>query len=76
MLSSVLIIFLIILSVALGFAIAILRQIKSITNKAEIVAESVESAAATVRRTASRGAALRILTGLFNSAMKTRKGKD
>lgn len=74
--SSALAIFLIFFIVALAYLIGVLKQIKNLTTKAEVVAESVESAAATVRRSASPLAILRVLAGIFNSAQKARGRKD
>lgn len=74
-LSVSLTIFLILFSVALGFFIAILRQVKRITERAENVADTVESAANTFERVASPLAVLKLIGGIIENATKFKRRK-
>ncbi len=71
--SSVLSIFLIVGIVALVYLVKVLKQIRRITEKAENVAESVESAANTFERTASPLAILKVIGSIIDNASKMKK---
>lgn len=72
-LSVSLTIFLLLFSVALGFVIAVLRQVKRITQRAENVADSVESAAYTLEKAASPFALFKIIAKIVETAAKAGK---
>lgn len=71
--SSVLSVFLILAIIALVYVIKILKQIRRISEKAENVAESVESAANTFEKTASPLAILKIIGSIVDNAAKMKK---
>lgn len=73
--SSVLSVFLIVAVVAFIYVISVLRQVKRITQRAENVADSVESAAHVFERTASPLAVLKIIADIVDKATKMRKRK-
>lgn len=75
-LSTTLSIFLILFSVALGYLISILKQIKKIVERAENVAGTVESAAAAFERTASPLAILKLIGNIVEQASKFKRRKD
>ena len=74
--SSALTVLLIVLIVALVYMISILRQVKRITERAENVVDSVESAAAAFEKTASPLAMLKVVGNIVDqvSKMKRKKG--
>ena len=74
--SSTLTVFLIVLIVAIVYVIKILKSVQRLSLKAENVAESVESAAATFERTASPLAVLRVIGNIIEQTTKIRKIKD
>ena len=74
--SAALTVFLILLSIALGYFISILKQVKRITVRAENVADTMESAANTFERAASPLAVLKIIGGIINQAAKIKSRKD
>lgn len=74
--SAALTVFLIAFSVALFYAISILKQVKRISERAENVADSVESAAAAFEKTASPLAILKIIGSIIDNANKLRRRKD
>ena len=74
--SASLTVFLILLSVALGYFISILKQVKRITERAENVADTMESAANTFERAASPLAVLKIIGGIVEHATKLKRRKD
>lgn len=74
--SSVLSVFLIVGIVALVYIIKVLKQIRRITDKAENVAESVESAANTFERTASPLAILKVIGSILDNAAKMKGRKS
>lgn len=73
--SSVLSLFLLVLIVALIYLIGILKQVKRITQHAENVADSMESAANIFERTASPLAVLKIIGDIVDKASRIRKRK-
>lgn len=73
--SSVLAVFLIVLIVAIVYFVGILKQVKRITQRAEDVAETMESAANIFQRTASPLAVLKIIGDIVDKASKIRKRK-
>lgn len=73
--SSALTLFLAALIVALVYLIGILKQIKRITQRAENVADSVESAAQVFERSASPIALLKLVGEIIDKAYKIRKRK-
>lgn len=73
--STTLSVFLIVLIVALVYLIGILKQIKRITQRAENVADSVESAAQVFERSASPLALLKLVGEIIDKAYKIRKRK-
>ena len=74
--SAALTFFLIAFTVGLIYLISILKQVKRITERAENVADSVESAAAAFERTASPLAVLKIIGSIIENANKIRRRKD
>lgn len=74
--SAALTILLILLSIALGYFISILKQVKRITVHAENVAGTMESAASTFEKAASPLAVLKIIGGIINQASKMKSRKD
>lgn len=60
-------------AVALGFFVAILRQVKRITARAENVADTVESAASTFGKVASPLAVLKIIGGIVQTASQAKR---
>lgn len=74
--SAALVVFLILFSVALGYLISILKQIKRITDKAEDVAISVESAAAAIESKASSLAAIKVIGNIIEQVSKFKGRKD
>ena len=75
--SVALTVFLILFSVALGYFISVLKQVRRITDKAEEVADTVESAATTFGKVASPLAVLKLIGGIVEHATrfnKKRKG--
>lgn len=74
--SAALVILLILLSIALGYTISILKQVKRITQRAENVADTMESAAHTFHRASSPLAVLKIIGDIVEQASGfKRKGK-
>jgi len=73
--SSVLSIFLIVGIVALVYVVKILKQIKLITDRAENVAESMESAPDTFKKTATPIAILKLVGNIVDQASRVRKKK-
>lgn len=73
--SSVLAVFLVALIVALVYFVGILRQVKRITQRAENVADSMESAAHIFERSASPLAVLKIVADIVDKASKIRRKK-
>lgn len=74
--SATLVVFLILFCVALGYLISVLKQIKRITDKAENVAVSVESAAAAFENKASSLAALKVIGNIVEQVSKFKRRKD
>ena len=68
--SGVLAVFLIVLGVALVYFIGVLKQVKRITERAENVAGSLESAAAAVESTAPPLAVLKLIGNIVETAGK------
>ena len=73
--SAALTVFLILFCIALGYLISVLRQVKRITERAENVADTMESAANTFRRTASPLAALKLVSDIVANAAKLKRRK-
>jgi hypothetical protein len=73
--SVALTIFLILLSVALGYFISLLKQLKRISAKAENVADSVESAASAFEKSASPLAILKLVSNIVDQASRGRRRK-
>jgi predicted PurR-regulated permease PerM len=75
--SSALTVFLIVLIVAISYFISILKQVKKITAQAENAVDSIESAANTLKNTASPLAVLKLIGNIVNQAskMSRKKGK-
>jgi hypothetical protein len=71
--SAALTVFLVLLCVALGYLISILRQVKRITARAENVADTVESAAAAFERASSPLAVLKLLGKIVEQASEFKK---
>lgn len=69
--SATLAIFLVILSVAIYYLVSFMRDLKSISSRAESVANAVESAAHAFERTASPLAAIKLVSGLISKLHKT-----
>ena len=74
--SAALVVFLILFSVALGYFISILKQVKRLTARAENVADSVESAASTFEKAASPLAVLKVIGNIVDSASKFKRKRD
>jgi hypothetical protein len=66
-------IFFITLIVTLGFVIAILRQVKRLTARAENVASTVEAAASSFEKAASPIAVLKLVSSIVTGAAKFKK---
>jgi len=73
--SSVLAVFLIVAIIAMVYVIKIGKQVKHITEHAENVAESMESAANTFKKTATPLAFLKIVGSIVEGATRSRKRK-
>jgi hypothetical protein len=75
--SAALTIFLIVLIVAISYFIGILKQVKRLTAQAESAVDSLESAANTLKDTASPLAVLKLIGNIVNQAskMNRKKGK-
>ncbi len=73
--SAVLAVFLVVAIIAMVYVIKIGKQVKHITGHAENVAESMESAANTFKRTATPLAFLKIVGGIVENATRSRKRK-
>jgi hypothetical protein len=75
--SAALTIFLIVLIVAISYFIGILKQVKRLTAQAESAVDSLESAANTLKNTASPLAVLKLIGNIVNQAskMNRKKGK-
>jgi uncharacterized protein YoxC len=73
--SSALTIFLIAFIVAIIYFIGILKQVKKITMQAEIAVDSIESAANTLKNTASPLAVIKLIGNIVNQASKMNKRK-
>jgi len=71
--SAALVVFLLLLSIALGYFISILKQVKRITERAENVADTMESAAWTFQKAASPLAVLKIIGGIVEHAAGFKK---
>lgn len=71
--SAALVVFLLLLSVALGYTISILKQVKRITARAENVADTVGSAAAAFERTATPLAVLKLVGNIVSQANKFKR---
>jgi hypothetical protein len=71
--SSALTIFLIVLIVATSYFIGILKQVKRITMQAENAVDSLESAASTLRNSASPLAVLKLVGNIVSQASKFNK---
>jgi len=74
--SAALVVFLILFSIALGYFISILKQVKRITVRAENVADTVESAASTFEKAASPLAVLKVIGNIVESASKFKRKRD
>lgn len=74
-LSVSLTVFLVLFSIALGFFIAILRQVKRVTDRAENVADTVEAAASTFERVASPLAVLKVIGGIVENVTRIKRRK-
>lgn len=74
--SAALTVFLILFCVALGYVISILKQVKRITERAENVADTVESAAAAFERASSPLAMLKLVGNIVEHAAKFKRRKD
>lgn len=73
--SSALTVLLVVLIVALIYVISILRQLKRITERAENVVDSVESAAATFEKAASPMAVIKLIGSIVDQASKLKRKK-
>jgi hypothetical protein len=75
--SSALTIFLIVAIVAISYFIGVLKQVKRLTTQAESAVDSLESAATTLRNSASPLAVLKLIGNIVNQAskMSRKKGK-
>jgi ABC-type multidrug transport system fused ATPase/permease subunit len=73
--SSTLTVFLIVLIVALSYFIGVLKQVRRITAQAESAVDSLESAANTIKNTASPLAVLKLIGNIVNQASKYSKKK-
>jgi hypothetical protein len=74
--SSVLSIFLIVLIIAGVYFVKVLKQVKKLTEHAENVAVSVESAAGAFEKAASPLAVLKIIGNIVEQTSRIRKRKD
>ena len=74
--SAALVVFLILFSIAIGYSISILKQVKRITARAENVADTMGSAAAAFERTASPLAILKLVSNIVTQASKFKNRKD
>lgn len=73
--SSVLVIFLIILGIAGILFVRILNHVKKITQQAANVADSVESAANAFEKAAGPMAVLKLIANIINTAQRGRSGR-
>jgi uncharacterized membrane protein len=73
--SSILAIFLVVLTVALVFFVKVLKSVRHITERAENISDSVEAAASTFERVASPLAVLKIIGNIVEQTSKLRKRK-
>lgn len=73
--SAVLAIFLVVLIIVLLQANKVIKQVKSITARAENVADSMEAAAAAFERTASPLAIIKIIGNIVEQSTRIRKRK-
>lgn len=73
--SAALVVFLILFSVALGYSILVLKQVKRITARAENVADTMESAANTFGKVASPLAVIKIIGSIVEGANKFKRKK-
>lgn len=71
--SSVLSVFLIVLIITLGYFISILKQVKRITERAENMADTMESAAENIKNASSRVAVFKMIAKLVETAAKNGK---
>jgi len=71
--STVLSVFLLLAMVALIFFIRVMRQVKQITERAENVAETMESAAYTFQKSATPLAVLKLIGNIVEHAGRGRK---
>ena len=71
--SAVLSIFLIVAIIAMVYVIKIAKQVRQITDHAENVAESMEAAASTFKKTATPLAFLKIVGSIVENASRARK---
>jgi len=74
--SAALVVFLVLFSIAIGYSISILKQVKRITARAENVADTMGSAAAAFERTASPLAILKLVSNIVTQASKFKNRKD
>jgi sensor histidine kinase YesM len=74
--SSVLSVFLVVLIIAGIYFIKLLKQIRRLSDRAENVAESVESAAGAFEKAASPLAVLKIIGNIVEQTSRIRKRKD
>jgi uncharacterized protein YoxC len=68
--SSALTLFLIALIVAIVYFIGVLKQVKRITTQAESAVDSIEAAAASIQRTASPLAVIKLIGNIVSQASK------
>lgn len=66
-------VFLLLLIIALGYAISVLRQVKRITARASEVADTVESAAAALERASSPIALIKLIGKIVGHAADYKK---
>ncbi len=71
--SSVLSVFLILLSIAVFYFIRVMKRLDRITDKAESVADSVEAAASAFEKTATPMAVINLISNIVNKAGKKNK---
>jgi heme/copper-type cytochrome/quinol oxidase subunit 2 len=73
--SAIMSVFLIVLIVAIGFCIALLRRVKKVVDRAEDVAESVESAAHAFGKSAAPIAIFKFIAKVVSHSQRHGKGR-
>jgi hypothetical protein len=74
--SATLTVFLILLSIALGYFIRLIRKFNGLIEKAESVASSVESAAQSFEKSAGPISVLKYMSSVFSGTKNKGQGKD